>query len=138
MSWIINVINAVTNLYGVRAMLLPVMTPLGKFLTLLAIITSIFNHLGEVNKHGLPGIYPFNLHLNLYLNLDRIAAISLMVHTILTRNIVDTILHTPYPYIALLSLILSDTIRPKKPHPYLFFHTIWHILAFHCLYLTYA
>lgn len=133
-SQIINIITSLTNLYGIAAFS-SCQSHLDKAVIANCILASSLMHLSE-RKHGLVGIYPFNKFSTFFLNYDRVSSSSLVIYTILTKD-VTFVFHTLYPYIGMLSLFLSEKVCVNNKLFFTVTHNIWHIAAFHCLYLIY-
>jgi hypothetical protein len=73
---LINLIVSSSNIYGI----LPIWYSSGYYRLWICsvVIASTLMHLSET-KHGLPGIYPFNIYSNEFLWYDRIMAYSVVL-----------------------------------------------------------
>ena len=131
-----NVLVAFSNLYA----LLPIYRAIriSNWLTAIiltgAMVSSIVYHLLECHKHQMPGLWfgrsEFIYHLTI--NIDRLFAL-LSVYIFYDPTMLWN--HRYLAGIALASMTISETIYRYEKRPYIFFHIIWHILAFHLAYL---
>lgn len=128
-----NIILALSNVYAI----LPIIKSynLGHYLMtftfIFAGLGSFLYHLSE-QKHGLPGIYPFNLVTWKLLWIDRIGAISAIISVFIYGNNYIEIIK--YGSLALLILFISEKLCPN-PWPFVPIHVIWHMMAFHIGYI---
>lgn len=131
-----NLVVTLSNLYGI----LPIYHAPGYYrLWMGGLVTaSVLMHLSET-KHGLPGIYPFNIYSNSFLLLDRLMAYTPIIYLgyqLLTREnpqpIYDLIL-SPVAIVGAISVLMSEGLHLGKPF-FAITHSIWHICAYHLCY----
>jgi hypothetical protein len=146
----INIFVALTNLVGCTY--IKKHTPMSKTIFILfPMIASVVYHLAET-KHGLEGIYPLNQYADQLLIVDRIGAffaglfvlVVLVVLTVLKKKrhyqfFFESILMLGF--IAIVCLGMSEIDVGFKilgiydgfvinKWQFLFFHSLWHLLAF--------
>jgi hypothetical protein len=131
-----NYIVTVTNLYGLVAFYSS-HSLYERLLIANAIIGSILCHLADTNR-GLIGVKYLNRHPLFWLNYDRVSVILLFVYTYLHNldKLLFVIQSTPYAIIGIICLLISETHWSRNISVFVVSHSLWHIFAFHCLYLT--
>lgn len=131
----INIVVALSNVYGLQIFETNI-SFYHKLIYLLTIIFSSLMHLSE-RKHKLNGVKYFNKYSNLFLWLDRIfayiATILVLIELYYNINKLYNILN--YAIIGLVSLFISENIAKSKLI-FMIFHIIWHIMAYHIIYLV--
>jgi hypothetical protein len=130
---LVNVLVSLSNLVA-----LPFVTYLNsvgdRSLMLFAMCCSIMMHLSET-KHGLPGIYPFNLLSFWFLQLDR-AMCFLVIIVLCFRSslyIVDRCMIVEAIF-GLTCMFLSEKVV-RSQWTFAAFHVMWHYVAFHLMYI---
>ena len=137
---VINILNAVTNVFGLLAFNIPGLSWYDRALVGLTIMASVLMHLSE-RKHYLPGIKPFSLWAKWFLFLDRYTAIqmgSILIYYTWRYNLWEMIFPKSYIWVAilvgLLSVLMSETVFVHNTTfdkiGFVVFHTIWHFLAY--------
>jgi hypothetical protein len=99
---------------------------------LLASIASVLMHLSE-QKHGLPGIYPFNKFSNEFLWMDRIMAYISVLNVLYNLYLKWYIIPNSSIIWGLTGLFLnfvSEVIIKNEWLPFTFAHGLWHIYAY--------
>jgi len=148
--FLINLFIAFTNLIGLF-FINKTLSYIQLTILLCPIITSCLYHLSE-KKHNLYGIYPFNKYTRQLLNINRFIAI-ISFNIIIIKLFMDINYYSygigkkkllnilKFGIIGLISLFISERdIMYQKINIYrgfvvnkfefLFFHSIWHIVAF--------
>lgn len=130
---LINIIVALSNLYGLRIFTLNLSIYEMIFMGTL-MIASILMHLSEV-KHDLPGIYPFDKLSNEFLWFDRIMANLALVFILykIYQNpmLFDDIINEGL--IGLFLVVVSERINIGKIG-FMITHSAWHVIAFDIIY----
>jgi hypothetical protein len=140
MSILINYLVSCSNIYGFLPLFYSYAgtnkPSYGTLLIANAILASTLMHISET-KHGLTGVPYLNMFSQLFLNYDRLSAVTLVIHTLVTTDFDKLVwlIRTVYPYLALLALFLSENVLVYNVYFFAVTHSCWHILAFHCLYL---
>lgn len=101
-------------------------------LLLVAMVGSTLMHISD-DKYGLPGIYPLNRYSWAFLQLDRLAVVSLLMLPILEPAI-RMYLFSPYFIFSVVAMLGSEYVRqfssiPEKAIVHTFLHCIWHLGA---------
>jgi len=131
-----NYIVAITNLYGLLSLYYVTLTH-ERLLIINAIVASILCHLADT-KRGLPGVAYLNSNPQMWLNYDRVSAVSLFIYMCVAHpqqslHIIQT---TLYPIIAVVCTAIPETIERHNVTIFVICHSIWHIFAFHCVLLV--
>lgn len=131
----INIAIALSNVYGLQIFDTNI-SFYQKMIYSLTIIFSFLMHLSE-KKHKLNGVKYFNKYSNLFLWLDRIFVYiaTILVFIELYYNIDKLYNILNYAIIGLVSLFISENIVRNKIL-FMIFHIIWHIMAYHIIYLV--
>jgi len=122
----INIFVTLSNIIGVIG--LWYCSGLKQYILGFSVITSILMHLSE-QKHGLPGIYPFNHCSTIFLWFDRVGAWIAGLYAILYITNVTLVIMILIVCSALTGFI-SEIIITNQQKYYLIFHSIWHILVY--------
>jgi len=140
---IINLIVGSTNLVGLYYILC-YKTNLHQSLQIIfPMCASILYHLADTN-HGLDGLYPLNIYSNQLLFVDRffaiISGITCLYKLAYIKNPTQTNVFTYglVGLVGLVCLIISERDMVSQgftvgKYEFLFFHSLWHIIAFNIL-----
>jgi hypothetical protein len=146
-----NAIVAASNCYALRALLAWPSFSMGHLLTSFAMAASLMYHLVERHKHNMPGLVGDGsvIEHNVYLNLDRVAALALAIHLINTVTSEAFECLAPFAALSLTlcaaselshwwpSLLIGRGIGIKTERRwYVVTHSLWHLCAFHLVYLV--
>lgn len=130
---LVNVLVTLSNIIGVIGIFY--CSGLKQLVLILSVVGSILMHLSE-QKHGLPGIYPFNVYSKELLWLDRIGAYIAAIYALFfIANVTGTILIMIC--FAALCIFIAEVVISTQWIYYIIFHSIWHFLVY-SIFLTLA
>ena len=133
MSTLVNYVVASTSLY----VLLPLYYCTDIYARIFMInsfIASVCLHLGEIN-FGLVGIRPFNKYSSALWVYDRIASTILIIYLYQISSNFSILFNTPWPYLALIAGLLTDTNLSKNHYFFMIIHGLSHVFALHSVYI---
>lgn len=134
---LVNLIVAISNL--VAYLFIPInMNIMVKTLYNFMIWSSVLMHLSE-RKHGLPGIYPFNIYHRQFLWLDRIMAYICITVVCFSAYLIvhwqgftwNILFYVTLSIIGLGCLGISEYVIINEYKAFAFFHSVWHIIAYY-------
>lgn len=139
----VNIIVALSNIVGFYYIINYDLNNFKKIAIIMPLCASIIYHLSET-KHNLPGIFPLNKHSNILLNIDRFFAIIsfiIALCNIIKLSPLNKKKYLIFGIIGLLCLSISERDIIYKNlniysnftvniYEFLFFHSIWHFIAF--------
>lgn len=128
---IVNGVMALTNIFALPAIYTIHTSPIQNWIAIMVMISSTLMHLSE-RKHNLPGIYPFNVKSQLWLNLDRIVSIIGVLY--MTYKNLYVVNYWIAGTIGLMSLFVSEFFS-EGVIIYVFFHVYWHIIVYYILFV---
>jgi hypothetical protein len=130
----INIIVALSNLSG----FIDFHLNFYGFVLLFAMSASFIYHLSET-KHGLPGITPLNQYADKLLMLDRFGVMIAIFTAAAFGQISRVVIESSLVGLAALAFSERDVIGDFIGYPmpvynmeFLFFHCVWHIIAYRC------
>ena len=134
----VNLLVAWSNIYGIPVLAMTIIEPSMPlwtvFMMAFMVSASTLMHLSEV-KHGLPGIYPFNMYSTLFLWGDRISAFvcaSVISYIIITNQNWGLLMFASSGLLlGGLSELASDKIL------FMCLHIVWHFVAYISLMLAF-
>lgn len=96
-----------------------------------SVFSSILMHLSE-QKHGLPGIYPFNHCSNTLLWIDRLAAYVAVIYVLITCSCILSMTKLIGFLIccAIICGFVSEVIITTQWNYYIIVHSTWHLLVY--------
>lgn len=141
-----NLILTITNLYGLRAIWNTSLTT--RYFVGTAIISSMIYHSVEQEKHSMSGLWGTCREHHICVWIDRFFAVALGIICLCSLDLYR-ILSWGIPALCTLGLSEVPWILHKyfqvrwigkylwlEHYWYVFWHSLWHILAFHAVFLT--